>query len=139
MKKFGDGKEYINVLEVIDAHYSELLDLDDIFNFYKSNNPIKIILNICITGSIYSKLLAEKYSPRLDKDEFILIMNSLFNNHGIQFIRKMTVTQDTDYVIQDVASNTRKASIGRARGILITSDDLITYCYNQVKEWSSNG
>lgn len=144
-KEFGEiyqyGKDYSNLIYSFFSYIEDMYEIDNLFPQLKqeANKQIAIKINICITEHISSQLIRKQFGINPSKDTFVSILNKMFSPYGITFIKKSSVTSDTNYVVSDGPGNTTKGRIGRERGILITSDELILRVINAIKEASKNG
>lgn len=132
---YGYGGLYEEVLEAVYNNIDELYNIDCIFTHISERNYSVRTMNICITEKINSRILEKvKGYASPSKEEFINILNSLFNELGIAFNLKKSVTNEVSAVLHDGSGETIKTREGARRGILMTSDELLGKLLDRIGE-----
>lgn len=135
---YGEGITNDKLVETFISHLEDFYVIPKVFTGI-GDIPDDIEMhsfNICISESVQSKYLYNQGITNVSKEEFVKILNSNFKKHGFSFTEKKSVTRDVDFVVHDGTRMTTKARAGKERGILITSDNLISWVLHIIKERS---
>lgn len=100
-----------------------LEDIIGITEIVRVSKQAQRVVLIEITGHI-TRVKGDNNEP-LTKDAFVMALNRLAQPLGIEFQRSSKFTQ-LEFMVADSPSNSRKYIVGTQRGILVTSDRLLS-------------
>lgn len=134
MSVFGTGKLYENIATIVYQYLDEFYRVDGIFGFDPEElSQISADIDICVTGEVNSEYLKSKGLTVRHRDQLINFLNDSFNQYGYRFNLKKSVTSTVSFVVCDSEdSSSSKSRAGKAKGILVTTDQLLASIANHI-------